>query len=178
MSDTVVSDNAVFTPERRRTIWRGVAKACAVREYGAVRFGRLRWHAGTLLLLIAGLPLVKTLVAGDRNLTLQEAERLARAALTADAKRLPGLTLQPDPKPRRCATFDVLWANPGPGSAHSQFLTVDLHTAEVWRPGVWERVRGAALANAQRLIRARLRITNSEVKQAIESEHIVCDQYR
>jgi hypothetical protein len=79
--------------------------------------------------------------------------------------------------PSESATnVDVLWANPGPRSAHSQFLTVDLQTAEVWRPGIWERVKTPALTIAQRSIRARLRISNAEIKQAVESEHIVCEK--
>jgi hypothetical protein len=115
------------------------------------------------------------LSAGDRNLTINEAERLARAALTPEAKRLPGLTLESNPK-RRCVTFDVLWANPGPGSAHSQFFTVDLQTAEVWSPTVWRRITTPTLRRVQRAVRMRLHISDAEVKRAVESERIICEE--
>jgi hypothetical protein len=134
-----------------------------------------RTHTVSWILLAASIQ-IQVLGAGDRTLTIGEAERLARAALSPETKRLPGLSLEPDWKPRRCVTFDVLWSNPGPGSVHSQFLTVDLQTAEVWSPTEWRRITTPALRTAQRSLRTRLRISDSEVKRAVESEHIVCEQ--
>ncbi len=125
--------------------------------------------------LLLGSILGQILGAGDRVLTIREAEQLARAALRPETKRLPGLSLEPDRNPRRCVTFDVLWSNPGPGSVHSQFLTVDLQTAEVWSPTVWRRVTTPALRTAQRSLRTRLHISDAEIKRAVESEHIVCE---
>jgi hypothetical protein len=127
-----------------------------------------------MLLLLLG-SASQVLRGGDRTLTMKEAEQLARAALSPQTRRLPGLALDADPHPRRCTTFDVLWSNPGPGSAHVEFLTIDLETAEVWSPTVWRRVTTPSLRTAQRAIRNRLHISEAEVKRAVESEHIVCE---
>ena len=147
-----------------------------MREDVVVSFGRLCSTLKVSCALLAASMQIQVLGAGDRRLTIKEAEQLARAALSQDAKRLPGLSLEPDRNPRRCVTFDVLWSNPGPGSAHSQFLTVDLQTAEVWSPILWKRVSTPALRTAQRSLRTRLHISDSEVTRAVESEHIVCEQ--
>ena len=90
----------------------------ALHEYGAVLFSRLRWLGVAVLVLLAGRSSVKVLGAGDRKLSVKEAEQLARAALSPDAKRLPGLALEPDPK-RRCVTFDALWQTQDP-AAHTR----------------------------------------------------------
>jgi hypothetical protein len=128
-----------------------------------------------MVVLLTATASFQALDAGDRSLTLKEAEQLARTALSAETKRLPGLSLAADPHPHRCATFDVLWSNPGPGSVHVEFLTVDLETAEVWSPTVWRRVTTATLRTAQRAIRSRLHISDAEVRRAVESKHIVCE---
>jgi hypothetical protein len=158
---------------QRRFIAACLLRHRAVREDVAVvlrRLGRVGCMASLLLAASAHLD------AGDRRLTIKEAEQLARAALTPEARRLPGLSLEPDKNPRRCVTFDVLWSNPGPGSVHSQFLSVDLQTAEVWSPTVWRRLTTPALRTAQRDLRTRLQISDAEVKKALDSEHIVCEE--
>jgi hypothetical protein len=138
-------------------------------------FLRESTRLGVMLLLLAGSARFQVLQGGDRTLTMKEAEQLARAALSSETKRLPGLALYADPHPLRCATFDVLWSNPGPGSVHVEFLTIDLQTAEVWSPTVWRRVTTPSLRSAQRAIRNRLHISDAEARRAVESEHIVCE---
>ena len=65
--------------------------------------------------------------------------------------------------------FDILWANPGPGSAHVDFYTVDLKTAVVWRGGVSRKaVTTPELVRLQRTLRGKLGVTEKEFKQAIE----------
>ncbi len=117
---------------------------------------------GILAILLAG-----EAVAGQRQLTKKEAERLARAALTDETKRLPGLSLVPPQKvPHRTITFEVLWANPNPPSVHVQFLVIDLDTAEVWEPMLCKPVVTPTLEIAQRALRNRLKISAQEVKRA------------
>jgi hypothetical protein len=72
----------------------------------------------------------------------------------------------PNQRPRKVVTFDVLWANPEPGSVHVQFLAVDLDTAEVWEPMECKRVITSSLLAAQRSLRKRLKISLSEVRRA------------
>ena len=114
--------------------------------------------------------LASNLNAGDRRLTIQEAEELARTALSIEAKRLPGVSLEPSKNPHRHVTFDVLWANPGSGSVHSQFLTVDLETGEVWAPISCIRITTAELRTAQVSIRKRLHISDHDVKKVIQDQ--------
>ena len=109
-------------------------------------------------------------VAAQRRLTKAEAERLARAALSPQTKRLPGLALEPQQKPgSKTITFDVLWANRGPGSVHVEFLVVDLETADVWEPMLCRRVSTPSLAAAQRVFRKSLKTSASEVKRSREA---------
>jgi hypothetical protein len=126
-----------------------------------VFFSRLGGTHAIFRVLLLGSIVGQLLGAGDRALTVREAEQLARAALRPETKRSTGLSLEADRNPRRCVTFDVLWSNPGPGSVHSQFLTVDLQTAEVWSPTVWRRITTPALHTAQRSLRTRLHISRS-----------------
>jgi hypothetical protein len=77
---------------------------------------------------------------------MKDAETLVVAALSREAKRLPGLSLDPAPRQGRYVLFDVLWDNPEPGSVHVESYTVDLQSAELWRSIVCERLvdpRGA-----------------------------------
>src|SRR5690242_16525595 len=87
------------------------------------------------MLFVAGV--VVTLAAfaraGQRRLNLPEAERLARAAVSDQTKRLPGFYLVPPPvAPKNGATFDVLWNGEESGRVRAQSLVVDIETAEVW----------------------------------------------
>ena len=66
-------------------------------------------------------------------LSVSEARELVYSSLRSATKRLPGLSLEPSKDaPGDCLTFDVLWANPGPGSVHVDFYTVDLRTGNIW----------------------------------------------
>ena len=126
------------------------------------RFHVFDWLVCVLLAILTG-----SAAAGQRQLKVEEVEHLARAALSAETKRLPGLSLERQKQlPRRAVIFDVLWSNPGPGSVHVQFLLVDLDTAEVWEPTVCRRVITSSLLAEQRLLRKRLKISISEVKRA------------
>lgn len=105
-------------------------------------------------------------------LTVQEARDLVHEALSKQTKRLPGLTLwlsaEEEAKPSRCLTFDVLWSNPGPGSVHVGFWSVDRRTGEVWMPLVCRHVTNASLRKLQQAIRKRLGVTETEYNQALK----------
>jgi hypothetical protein len=123
-----------------------------------------RWRLAGVALAIL---LTDHAAAEHRSLTINEAEHLPRAALSAETQRLPGLSLESPQKPgRKAVTFDVLWANPGPGSVHVQFLVVDLETAEVWELMLCKHVVTHSLQTAQRALRNRLSISPSEIKRA------------
>ena len=105
-------------------------------------------------------------------LTINEARRVVNEALPKETKRLPGLTLwlseKDQAKPARCFTFDVLWSNPGPGSVHVGFWTVDRRTGEVWTPIQCERITTASLGKLQQSIRRRLGVTKGEWQEALK----------
>ena len=105
------------------------------------------------------------------TVTVQEARLLVRAALSAQTKQLPGLTLWISPedeaKPPKCLTFDVLWSNPGPGSVHVGFWSVDMRTGEVWEPVLCKRVTNASLKRLQQSFRKRHGVTEAEYRDAL-----------
>jgi hypothetical protein len=104
--------------------------------------------------------------AGQRRLTLSEAELLALAALSEDTKRLPGFYLEPPPTPpKNGATFDVLW-NSGSDRVRAQSLVVDLDTAEVWDATTCQRLSTPAVRTVQVAIRRKLQILATEVSRA------------
>jgi hypothetical protein len=105
-----------------------------------------------------------------QTITTGEARRLVYQALPAEARRLPGLTLHLDDgrdKRRWCAVFDVLWANPGLGSVHVAFYSVDMRTAEVWKPVACEHATNPSVRRLQRAIRKRLGVTEAELRAAL-----------
>jgi len=111
--------------------------------------------------------LVDLAAAGQRRLTLSEAERLARVALSAATKHLPSPSLEPPLiPPKKGAMFDVVWADATPGSLHVHSLLVDIDTGEVWEPLRCERVSTPALETSQRRIRRQLKISVAEVNRA------------
>ena len=62
-----------------------------------------------------------------------DAKRVVHASLSEEAKALPGLAIVPGGVERgRCMHFDVLWSNPGTGSAHVAFYAVDLRSTALW----------------------------------------------
>ena len=105
-----------------------------------------------------------------RMLEARDARRLVWEALPQQAKRLPGIDIVPGhrsgPEPR--LTFDVVWANPGPGSFHVDFYTVDLRTGALWRGVLCEPVATPRVARIQQELRKRLGITESEYRKALD----------
>lgn len=102
---------------------------------------------------------------------LAEAKRLVYAALTKETRSLPGLSADlgnPKNGDGRCVTFDIIWANPEPGSVHVDFYTIDRRTGEVWRTMVCERVSNKTLQVQQRDVRRRLGVTEKERREAAE----------
>lgn len=113
----------------------------------------------------------------NRPLSVSDARSLVNSALSRETKRLPGLALVPDSRWRsedRCLTFDVLWRNLGPGSAHVDFYTVDVKTGNVWRGVLYERVTNRAVSAVQTALRKRLGITDEEFRRAAQLH--VCGQ--
>lgn len=96
---------------------------------------RLRYARSILqLLLVGGICAVSKPEVRPKALSISDAKALVYRALPSDTKKLPGLSLELG-KPEnggRCVTFDVLWTNPAPGSAHVDFYTVDLWNAAIW----------------------------------------------
>jgi len=98
-----------------------------------------------------------------KALSVADARTLAYDALPVETKRLPGLALAAGKTESsgRCVTFDVLWTNPGPGSAHIIFYTIDLQTAAIWSgprpPATLET--GQAVLRRQRVLRKKLGLT-------------------
>jgi hypothetical protein len=104
---------------------------------------------------------------------VKEARHLVNLALPEKTKRLPGLTLwlseEDEVNPPKCLTFDVIWSNPGPGSYHVGFWSVDRRTGEVWTPMLCKRVINKSLRVAQQSIRKRLGATDSEYQAALKN---------
>ena len=123
----------------------------------------------TMILLCA---LRNSAGAADKQLSVQAAQNVAEAALSAETRRLPGLSLNPGKiEDGRCLEFDVRWANRGPGSVHVEFLTIDLRTAAVWTgvAGSLSLVSNPALARHQHEARRSVGATDAEYKAAVES---------
>jgi hypothetical protein len=103
---------------------------------------------------------------------IEDARRLAYEALPLGARQLPGLTFYLPKKelanPGRCLTFDVLWSNPGQGSAHVGFWYVDRRTGEVWTSIRCKQVSDSSLIALQQAYRKKLRVTEIEVKSALK----------
>jgi len=98
-----------------------------------------------------------------------DAKRLVFAALDEEARRLPGLTLSPqkDTRRPRCLTFDVLWDNPGIGSAHVDFYRVDLRTAVLWNPVLCNTSPSRDTARLQDEFRKQNGVSMEEVRDSI-----------
>jgi hypothetical protein len=112
------------------------------------------------------LMLVDAAAAGQRRLTLDEAEQLALAALSTETKHPASVSLIPPPiPPKNGATFDVVWAEPAPASPHVRALLIDIDTGDVWEPVRCERVTTRALETAQRRLRRQLTISSADVKR-------------
>jgi len=110
-------------------------------------------------------------VPESKVLQVPAARRLVFAALSKQTKRLPGLGVVPGPIEKgRCVTFDVLWANPGVGSAHVAFYTVDLRTGAVWTgvTGVLSLVSSPPLTHLQRDFWKSAGISELEYREAVE----------
>jgi hypothetical protein len=123
----------------------------------------------TRILVLAGaaVTLVGLSAAGHRRLTLSEAERLARAAVSDEAKRLPGFYLEPPLiAPKNGATFDALWDGRGSDKERAQSLVVDIDTAEVWDATTCQYISTSAVTAVQTVIRRELKILAIEVSRA------------
>jgi hypothetical protein len=106
-----------------------------------------------------------------KTLQVKEARRLVYESLSEETKRLPGVGLDPGRVENgRCMTFDVLWANPGIGSAHVAFYTVDLRTGALWTgvTGVLKLVSIPAVTRLQRDLRKSVGISETEYRKAVE----------
>ena len=106
-----------------------------------------------------------------KTLAGSDARRLVLAALSKETKELPGLGVVPGrTESGRCMTLDVLWANPGIGSAHVAFYIVDLHTAAVWTgvTGVLSLVSTPELARLQRQLRKSIGSSDADYREAVE----------
>lgn len=106
-----------------------------------------------------------------KTLSLAQAKRLVYEGLPAKVRQLPGLSLVPGGTKHegRCVTFDILWSNPGPGSVHVDFYTVDLQTATLWSgPLPAELEAGPAVMKMQRSLRKRLGIPEQLSPRAVE----------
>lgn len=125
------------------------------------------------LFLFAVLPHLIASAADPKSRTLQipDSRRLVYASLSDSTKRLPGLDVVPGRIDNgRCVTFDVLWNNPGVGSAHVAFYTVDIKTAAVWTgvTGVLSSVSNPRVARLQMDFRRRLKISDRDYRSAVE----------
>ena len=111
----------------------------------------------------------KMLSAGD-------ARALVNAGLPAKAKRLPGIYAEGGKvvEKGRCMPFDVLWANPGPGSVHFDFYTVDLKTGALWRGIYLKPVTTPILVRMQRTLQRKMGVTEAEFQNAVEEN--VCSR--
>ena|ERR1035438_8643201 len=107
----------------------------------------------------------------SKALQVPAARSLVFAALSKETKKLPGLgVVAGNIENGRCLTFDVLWSNPGIGSAHVDFYTVDLKTGTLWRgvTGVLELVSSPAVIRLQRDIRKSAGVGDAESREAVE----------
>jgi hypothetical protein len=120
-----------------------------------------------LLGSVMAMTLADLAAAGQRRLTLSEAERLARAALSEETTRLAGFSLEPPPiPPKKGAMFNIIWAEPAPGSASVPSIVVDIETGEVWDPMQCERITTPNVVAIQRSIRRQLSIAAIDVNRA------------
>ena len=123
-----------------------------------------------MLLLICALVAVADLGGEPKTLSIADAKRLVYEALPDQTRSLPGLSLEPGKveSDGRCVTFDVLWSNPGPGSVHVNFYTVDLQNATLWRGVMPKLVVGPRVARLQRDLRKGLGIGDRISPRAIQ----------
>jgi hypothetical protein len=147
---------------------------------GAVQFPRTpfcwryrkRVHNGSMSRVIAratalGIMLAGFNAAGQRRLTLPEAERFARAALRTEDGQPPHFSLEPPPiAPQKGAMFHVRWANSALASSGVHAVLIDIDTGEAWDPVRCEPISTPDLISAQGEIRDQLRISAGEVDRA------------
>lgn len=108
-----------------------------------------------------------TAMAAPATLSVAQAHQLVHKAMPAETKRLPGLDVEVDRQAdnaEQCWTFEVLWANPGEGSAHVAFYAVDRRTGDVWRPELCTRVTGREVQRAGEAVRKRLGVGRRELQ--------------
>lgn len=121
---------------------------------------------GPLFVSAIAMAVTDLAAAGQRRLTLAEAERLIRAALPETTTHPPSLYLEPPAiAPKNGARFDV-WVQTISGLVRTRSLLVDIDTADVWDAARCERVSTPDLQTVQRVIRRELRIPTTEVSSA------------
>lgn len=97
---------------------------------------RHQWTGkGLYTLLVCGISVLAAMEATRKTIPISDARGIVYVALSKKTRQLPGVSVVPGKAEDggRCITFDVLWSNSGPGSAHIEFYTVDLQTAALWR---------------------------------------------
>jgi hypothetical protein len=111
-----------------------------------------------------------------RTLSVQDAQALVIAGAPRAARHLPGLYADGGRvvEKGRCMPFDLIWANPGPGSAHIEFYTVDLQTGALWSGINPKLVTTPRLGRLQRKLRKRLGIKTVDYRRAVKAH--VCSE--
>lgn len=120
---------------------------------------------GFLTVAVLAITTANAARAGERRLTVSEAERLARAALPMD--RSPRLVLEPPPlPPRNGAMFNIVRTDQTSRTSRAQSVLVDIDTGEVWEPSACERLSSPSLEESQLMIRRELKILPQDVLRA------------
>jgi hypothetical protein len=123
-------------------------------------------HRPAPLAIVTAIMLVEAAAAGQRRLTLSEAEGLAHAALSGVAPS--SVTLLPPPLPsEKGVTFYLVWRDARMPPVRE--LLVDIDTGEVWDGHRCEPFTTTALLNEQRKIRRRLNISADEIFRAFSA---------
>lgn len=104
-------------------------------------------------------------------LSVSEARKLVFEALGPETKKLSGLTLEPGKPQGNCLTFDVLWSNPGPGSVHVAFYSIDLRTVVIRSPISCTVINKPSLLKLQRAARKRLGVSQKEYRESLQRAH-------
>lgn len=111
--------------------------------------------------------IVSSTMAGQRRLTLSEAERLVRAAMSEEGKLPPAFDLEPPPiTPKQGATFHILWSGSTSDNVAIKSIVVDIDTAEVWDAARCKRLSTPALKAIQSIMRRELKAAATAVSRA------------
>jgi hypothetical protein len=121
------------------------------------------------LVLLGFVAATATLGADDkpmRDITPEEARQVALAALSPEARRLPGLELESLGEVAGFYGFTVAWGVPrGEAGGTVEHLAVDHVTADVWSGVVCREEKSSSLSKVQATIRKRIGLTDKVHKQ-------------